>query len=162
MLKGHVGKPALHRQQLGVGAAVGQLLRGSQRQRVAAERCGRAARGIARELVEQHDARQRALRPLPVPLAQAASHCLHNERREARLDGGVEGVILAEPFGALLSVTRTARRQEPEIEYILCCHDDPAPALCASIARMGHLERLDALESSHVGGQLRQRSSALF
>src|SRR5450830_666620 len=130
MLEGHVGEPALQRRQLLVGAAVDQAVRRGQRQRIPCKRLGLLAVGVAGELVEHEDAGQGPARPrcgiaFDVPFAQAAGERDVDHMAEARADYRVKSVVLLEPFLTHVAMARIARRQKPEIEYVLCQHACP-------------------------------------
>src|SRR5450830_2155823 len=116
MLERQVSESALHGQQRLVAIGLRQLARQQQGLGVAGKRLRRIAEGIAGQLVEHDDARQRTLwRGFPV--AQAASDGGDDQVTKALHDKCVKSVILAEPFHARLAVARIGGWQEPEIKY---------------------------------------------
>ena len=97
-----------------------RVLRRRQRTGVAGECVGRAAKRIARELIEQHDARQGAERRR-APLAEGARDAGGECDAESLADLAIECVVLAEPDVARDPHSRLRRilsrlRREPEIE----------------------------------------------
>ena len=114
MLERHVQEPALVAVERAILAGVDGGLRRRERLRIAGERARRVAERVARELVEQEDARERAAW-CRRPVAVSACERRLDRRAEARTDLGVERGILAEPGGA-----RSVRRgAEPEREDLV-------------------------------------------
>src|SRR3981189_376267 len=71
VLERHVQKPALRWRELTIESARDRILRGGERALIAGERLGGTAKRIARELIEQDHARERAVR-LVAPFAERA------------------------------------------------------------------------------------------
>ena len=115
MLERHVQEPALVGAKLAVEAAVHGILRRGERALVAGERARRVAKDVAGELVQQQDARERAVRSR-APLAVAAGERDGDGFTEAASDLLVEARILAKPDVARLAAFRRPRRTEPEID----------------------------------------------
>src|SRR3982750_3381120 len=100
MLKRHVEKPPLEERELAIRTLRHGPVRGGERFDIARECARRAAKRIARELIEEQHARDasaRGRRPLPI----AAGERKINGCAEALADLAIERIVLAEPFGTL-------------------------------------------------------------
>src|SRR5579864_4271143 len=123
VLERHVQEPALERFERSVEFALDGILGRRQRAGIAGEGVGRAAKGVARELVEQHDARKTSGRRR-APVAESAGNARSECRAEAHTNCIVERIVLAEPGVARHSPPRrcfvharlAGARNEPEIE----------------------------------------------
>ena len=116
----HVQEPALERLQLTIEAARNRILRRCQRACVA-RKCRRGIAGdVARELIEDDHAGERAARHR-APFAQPARDRDVDRVAEAAADQRVEGGILAKPLRAPANghFGVRNRRTEPEFEHRL-------------------------------------------
>src|SRR5688500_2469131 len=96
MLERHVEEPALEAVQLAIEAARHRFVRRRQRRGIARERERRASVDIARELIEDHDAGERAAR-CRAPVAEGAGERSGDVVAEALADLRIELIVLAEP-----------------------------------------------------------------
>src|SRR5437016_5198751 len=95
MLKRHVQEPSLDRNQRAIRASRDGLLGDRKRLRVAGESARRIAKAVARELIEQDDARESAPRRRPV--FESAGEGGLDHRAESGPQLRVERRVLAEP-----------------------------------------------------------------
>jgi hypothetical protein len=95
--------------------------RGSEAAGVAGEGTGRVAKDVARELVEDEDLGERALR-VGGPRREFAAQRPLDQGPEALADRRVERRILAEPHRPRRAPFGIARRPEPEIEHVGSVH----------------------------------------